>query len=36
MVSRDAGRVGAYVVAPPQLAFGTALGKEYRPERRRT
>lgn len=25
MVSRDVGRVGAYVVAPPQLAFGPAL-----------
>ncbi|MFJ7962940.1 TrmB family transcriptional regulator [Streptomyces sp. NPDC096324] len=25
MVSRDTGRVGAYVVAPPQLAFGPAL-----------
>ncbi|MFB7275527.1 helix-turn-helix domain-containing protein [Streptomyces hydrogenans] len=25
MVSRDAGQVGAYVVAPPRLAFGPAL-----------
>ncbi|MFG2654497.1 TrmB family transcriptional regulator [Streptomyces sp. NPDC048425] len=25
MVSRDVGRAGAYVVAPPQLAFGPAL-----------
>lgn len=28
MVSRDAGRSGAYVVAPPQLAFGPALAAE--------